>query len=139
MYKYHLRIQLSPALDFQERLNHLIDFCKKAKIDDVMFFVGCEDLNTGHITVAEAKKYVVVIKRASKFLKEMGITVSLNPWMTLGHYDAAKGFKQGQKFRGIVGHDGTQANLCVCPLCKEWRKYFVELPGYCCCTVWDSG
>lgn len=130
MFKYTLRLQLPPTLNFEERLNNMLDFCEKAKIDDVMFFVGCEDINTGHITIEEAKPYADVIRSAGKYLKERGISVSLNPWMTLGHYDGGKTFKKGQNFRGMVGHDGAQAKLCVCPLCGEWRKYYVELLNF---------
>ena len=130
MFTYTLRLQLPPTLDFEERLEHLLDFCKIAKIDDVMFFVGCEELAVGHITIEEAKPYAAVIKRASAYLKEMGITVSLNPWMTFGHYDGGRTLKNGQNFKTMVGHDGTQAKLVTCPLCSEWRKYYVELLNF---------
>lgn len=130
MFRYHLRLQLSPTLNFEERLENMLDFCKKAKIDDVIFFIGCEELATGHITIEEAKPYAEVINRASTYLKEMGITVSLNPWMTIGHYDGGRSLKNGQNFRTLVGHDGATAEVVNCPLCAEWRKYYVELLNF---------
>ena len=130
MFRYHLRLQLPPTLDFEERLENMLDFCKKAKVDDVIFFIGCEELATGHITIEEAKPYAAVINRASTHLKEMGITVSLNPWMTIGHYDGGRKLKDGQDFNTFVGHDGTKANLTVCPLCAQWRKYYAELLNF---------
>ena len=130
MFRYHLRLQLSPSLNFEERLQNMLDFCQKATIDEVMFFVGCEELATGHITVEEAKPYVDVIRRAGASLKKLGISVSLNPWMTIGHYDGARALKDGQNFNTCVGHDGTKAKLVACPLCKQWRKYYVELLNF---------
>lgn len=130
MFRYHLRLQLSPTLDFEERLENMLDFCKKAKIDDVIFFIGCEELATGHITIEEAKPYAEVINRASTYLKEMGITVSLNPWMTIGHYDGGRLLKKGQNFRTFVGHDGSTAEVVTCPLCAEWRNYYAELLNF---------
>ena len=130
MFRYHLRIQLSPHLDLDERLENMLDFCKKASIDEVMFFIGCEELAVGHITVDEAKPYADVIARAGTRLKEMGISVSLNPWMTIGHYDGGRVLKGGQNFRTFVGHDGTKAKLVTCPLCSKWREYYVELLNF---------
>lgn len=130
MFRYHLRLQLPPRLNFEERLENMLDFCKKAKVDDVIFFVGCEEIATGHITITEAKPYAEVIKRASTYLKEMGITVSLNPWMTIGHYDGGRTLKEGQNFRTFVGHDGATAELTACPACEQWRKYYVELLNF---------
>lgn len=130
MFQYHLRIQLSPMLNLEERLENMLDFCQKAKIDEVMFFLGCEELAVGHITIDEAKPYIDVIQRASIRLKEMGIPVSLNPWMTLGHYDGARKLKDGQNFRTFVGNDGTTAQLVACPLCGQWRKYYAELLNF---------
>ena len=130
MFEYHLRLQLPPTLDFEERVENMLDFCKIAKVDQVMFFIGCEELNTGHITIDEAKPYISTIQRASNFLKEIGVIVSLNPWMTIGHYDGARALKKGQNFQTFVGHDGTTAKVVACPLCEEWRKYYVELLNF---------
>ncbi|MBQ8294967.1 MAG: hypothetical protein IJX87_00880 [Clostridia bacterium] len=108
-------------------MNALLDFCEKALIDDVMFFIAPEELFTGHITIEEAKKYTDVIVRAKEELHARGITVSLNPWCSLAHYDGGRRLKDGQNFRAMVGADGIVANVAVCPLCKEWRRYYVEL------------
>ena len=130
MFHYHLRLQLPPTLNFEERLENMLDFCKKAHIDEVIFFIGCEEVNTGHITIEEAKPYATIINAASKYLKEMGIAVSLNPWMTIGHYDGARVLKEGQNFQTLVGHEGTQTKVVACPLSKNWREYYVELLNF---------
>lgn len=130
MFNYTLRLQLPPTLDFDERMANALDFCEKAKIDEVMFFVGCEELNTGHITIEEAKPFVETIKRASKLLKERGIRVSLNPWMTIGHYDGGKTLKKGQNFGTFVGDDGETSSMTACPLSQNWRDYYVELLNF---------
>lgn len=127
MYKYSLRFQLSPSLDFNERMNGLLDFCEKAEIDDVMFFIGAEELCSGHITIEEAQKFVDVIKRASQVLRSMGITISLNPWATLGHYDGGRFLNDDQEFRTMEDYGGKKAKVVVCPLDETWRKYYVNL------------
>lgn len=130
MRHYSLRFSLLPSADFEERTEKLIDFCKKARIDDVMFFIAAEEVNTGHITLEEAKRYAEVISRAKKILKENGITVSLNPWRTLSHYDGGRKLKSGQNFRLMTDSNGTVAESVVCPLCTEWRDYFAGLLSF---------
>ncbi len=126
MFKYHLRLQISPNLNVKERIENMLDFCELAKIDDVIFFINAEDLFTGHVTVEEAKRYVDVILSAKKELSKRGVTVSLNLWTTLGHYDGGRRLKQGQNFRTMVGHNGVRSDLVACPLCENWRKYYIE-------------
>ena len=127
MRNYSLRFSLLPSADFDQKVGFLLDFCEKAQIDDVMFFVSPEEVNTGHVTLEEAKQYADVILRAKKFLTERGITVSLNPWCTLSHYDGGRKLKPGQNFRTMVGADGTVAQRVACPSCENWRKYYAEL------------
>lgn len=130
MHKYILRFQLLPSVDFSERMRDLLAFCERAMIDEVMFFIGAEDVNNGHITIEESKKFIEVIRRAKTILKEKGIAISLNPWMTIGHYEGGNTLKEGQNFRTLVGDDGVQSNLVACPLCENWRKYYTELLSF---------
>ena len=130
MRNYSLRFSLLPSVDFEQRVGFLLDFCEKACIDDVMFFVAPEEVNMGHITIEEAQKYVDVILRAKNILSEKGITISLNPWCTLSHWDGGRKLKEGQNFRVMVGADGTKAERVVCPLCENWRNYYAELISF---------
>lgn len=130
MYTYSLRFLLGPKLNFDERMNSLIDFCKKAKMDEVMFFIAPKELGVGHITKEESKDYVETIKKARDMLKREGIKTTLNPWVTLGHYDVGVGLKEGQNFRLMVGHDGKTGESCPCPLCENWLSYYADLMSY---------
>ncbi len=130
MFKYILRFHLLPTIDFAQRVNALADFCKKADIDEIMFFIGAEDTNTGHITINEAKSYIDTIMKAQERLKGLNLSYSLNPWMTIGHYDGGKGLKEGQHFTTMVGYDGLKAKLVACPMDEEWREYYTELINY---------
>ena len=60
-YRYSLRFALDPETDTEQRIEALPGFCEKAKIDDVMFFIGAEDLNCGHITAEESVPYMEAI------------------------------------------------------------------------------
>lgn len=130
MRNYSLRFSLLPTVDFSERVGFLLDFCEKALIDDVMFFISPEEVNTGHVTLDEAKKYTDVILRAKKILSDRGITISLNPWVTLGHWDGGRKLKENQNFDLMVDADGTVGDRIVCPLSKSWRDYYVELLNF---------
>lgn len=98
MYTYSLRLLLAPKLDFDERMQNLLDFCKKAKMDEVMFFIAPKELGVGHITKEESVPYIQTIKKARDILKVHGIKTTLNPWITLGHYDVGGGIKGRAKF-----------------------------------------
>lgn len=130
MYKYSLRLQISPNLNYEERIKNALDFCEKAKIDDVMFFCAAEDLFVGHVTKEQAQKYVDVILLAKSELEKKGISVSLNPWITIGHYDGGRKLQDGQNFSTMVGHDGIVAEVCACPLSESWREYYVDLLNF---------
>ncbi len=130
MFQYSLRFTLAPSRNFDKKMAKLLDFCQKAEIDDVMFFIAVEDLGVGHITKEEAKPWVETIAQAKRMVEKCGMSVSLNPWTTLAHNDGGRKLKAGQNFRTMVGIDGTQTETVACPLCKNWRKYFVELMSY---------
>ncbi|MCL2162814.1 MAG: hypothetical protein FWH55_00175 [Oscillospiraceae bacterium] len=113
-----------------DRMDGMVDFCKTAKIDDVMFFIGCEEHNTGHITMDEAHAWMDVIEIAKLKLAEIGVTTSINPWATLLHADRGRGLRKNQLFELMVDSLGNRASAQVCPLCGEWRQYITELYMY---------
>ncbi len=127
---YILRFTIQPGCCDEERIEQLISFCRQARIDDVMFFIDCEELNTGFITKEEARPWLDVISRAKERLEPLGITTSINPWVTLVHADRGRSLREGQNFNRMVDVEGNMAKVQACPLCEEWRKYITELYAY---------
>lgn len=124
---YILRFCIEPGHKEKEKLEELIDFCKTALIDDVMFFIDCEDLNQGHITKEELMPWLDLIKEAKEVLDPMGITTSINPWITLNHADRGRILKPGQNFQLMVDPNGQKTTACACPMCEEWIEYIVHM------------
>lgn len=129
-YQYILRFCLPPGHHEEERLGALLSFCQEASIDDVMFFVDCEELNVGHIPQEEAKAWVDLIARGKELLAPLGITTSINPWTTLGHADRGRTFGPGQNFQPLVDRRGRQSSACACPLDPQWRDYICRMYGF---------
>lgn len=127
-YKYMLRFTLQPGHFEEERLYSLIDFCQKARIDDVMFFVN--PMNLSHATLEETKPWLETIERAQRLLTELGVTTSINPLNTFLHVDVDNGLREGQNFRLMADPFGNRSTAIVCPLCPEWRKYIIEMYAY---------
>ena len=125
-----LRLTIEPGFHEEEKLQSLYSFCREARIDDVMFFILGEELNTGHPTREEAKPWVEMIARAKKELATLGVTTSINPWTTMIHADRGRAPKPGQNFGTMVGLGGRQAQVQACPLDKEWRTYICDLYAY---------
>ncbi len=129
-YRYSLRFALIPGVKEEKRIADLVEFCKQAKIDDVIFFIAAEDFYAGHITKEMAKPYVDAINKAKTKLEKIGVTTSLNPWCTIAHGDRGRRLLEGQSFKTIVGENGTVAKTVVCPLCEEWQDYYTDYLGY---------
>ena len=125
-----LRLQIVPNHYEEERVSGIIDYCLKFGIQHVMLFINAEDYFVGHMTIEEAKPWVVAMKRTKKRLVENGIKVSLNPWMEIGHLDRGRKLKEGQNFTTMVDYDGTRCEVVACPLCENWRAYFKEFYQY---------
>ena len=93
-----LRIQIVPEFHEKERIKSVLNFCLKHDFKNVMLFINAEEYNLGHITKEEAKPWVAAIKRAKAVFETHGLTVSLNPWIEMGHLDRLRVLKKGQKF-----------------------------------------
>ena len=129
-YLHCLRIQIVPGFHEKERIKSVVKFCVKYGFKNVMLFINGEEYNVGHMTKKEAEPWIATMKRAKVALEEKGITVSLNPWIELGHLDRHRTLKEGQNFTTMVDFNGKKSSLVACPLDEEWQKYFLDFYEY---------
>lgn len=85
-----LRIQVVPGYYEEQRIRSIVDFCKKYAFDNVMLFINSEEYCVGHMTKEEAKPWLQTMKRVKAALAEEQISVSLNPWIEMGHLDRGR-------------------------------------------------
>jgi len=126
-FQYMLRFAIQPGFREDERLENLVKFCRAALIDEVMFFVNCEELNQGHLTREETQPWLEVIAKGKRALTPLGIAVSINPWTTLLGADRGRTLKPGQNFQLMQDIHGRSAGAQVCPRCPEWRRYISDM------------
>ena len=129
-FRYILRYYIDPGYCEDERIAELVDFCKNSSIGEVMLFFNPEEVNNGHITIAELANFIPMAKKIKSVLAENGIALSLNPWATTLHSPRGRKLKPGQNFRLMVGETGLDNGVTVCPLCENWLKYICDLWSY---------
>ncbi len=129
---YHncLRLQITVDDVSQERIGDLVQHCREFGFDNVMLMLNTEEFNLGHITIEEVRPWMELFKDAAKQLRENGISVSLNNWIEIGHCDRGRTLKEGQDFTLFVDQNGRQSTMVACPLCENWRAYYIELVKY---------
>lgn len=125
-----LRVQIVPNQYEKERVENIADFCVKYGFKNVMLFINAEEYCVGHMTIEEAKPWVATMKRAKRVFVERGLSVSLNPWIEIGHLDRERPLKEGQDFSTMVDIEGNQSEMVVCPFCENWRVYYAEFYTY---------
>ena len=126
-YVYSLRIGICPDFYPEEKFGVMLKFCDRAKIDDIQFFLNMEDLNQGHLTVEETKKWLAMLARFKPLAEERGYTVSLNPWTTVLHEDRGRKLRPDQHFTLMTDLSGRRAEAVACPLDEKFRDYLTEI------------
>ncbi|WBP86289.1 hypothetical protein [Kitasatospora cathayae] len=119
--RYHLRFQLHPTPDAAERAAELASFCREAGVDEVVLLLGAEEWYAGHPGGEAEDRLYDTAATAAKVLREAGLDVSLNPWVTAGHADRGRGDRLG--FAPMVGPDGTVAASQASFACPRWRAW----------------
>ncbi len=127
--KYHLRFQVIPDNRVEENAEKLADFCLKHKIEEVVLFIAAEEWNNGLLSEKEEDLWFETIRKAKEILEDTGITVSLNPWMTVLHCDRGRTFPYDRKFKPMVSPLGEESKACASFADKSWQKYVQNLYG----------
>lgn len=125
-----LRIQVVPGYYEEQRIRSIVDFCKKYAFDNVMLFINSEEYCVGHMTKEEAKPWLQTMKRVKAALAEEQISVSLNPWIEMGHLDRGRKLREGQNFVTQTDYEGNRSEMVACPMDPEWLAYFLDFYEY---------
>ncbi|MBQ8657876.1 MAG: hypothetical protein IJ506_01975 [Clostridia bacterium] len=126
-YPYILRYYLptTPLYDeeyTEKRFTELLEFCKEAKVEAVMFFVALapycyywpEDPSLTDVWVERMEPYV-------ERLKAEGISYQLNFQNTLGAIPTGVGMEKHFDWEHLVDINGGESN-CGCPIGKKFRE-----------------
>ncbi len=123
-----LRFTIDPGCMVKERIEELVDFCKSAKVSDVMLITCAEELNTGHVTKEEfVSTWAKVFENAKEALEAVGVTASLNPWATTLHCDRGRTLAKSQNFRTMCDRYGKSASAVACPSDENYLDYIAEM------------
>lgn len=125
-----LRAQIYPDEYYQERIDSIKDFCLKYGVKNVILIFNGEEHNVGHIKDEELPPWMKVMKEAKTQLNAVGVSISLNPWMEMGHLDRGRKLQEGQNFVTMVDRNGKQSQLVACPLDETWKKYYLHQLEY---------
>jgi hypothetical protein len=124
--RYTLRMQFGPHQDMRGIREEVLDVCRKAKADEVMFFAFAEEQNDGHDPLERIQAWIAAIRPWKRALEARGIEVSLNPWHSLLHCDRGRIMKPDQPWQPMMDWQGQAATAMVCPLDPGWRAYYAE-------------
>ena len=125
-----LRAQIYPDEYAFERIRSIKDFCVSFGFQNVILIFNGEEHNVGHIKDEELAPWIKVMKEAKEEFAKANISVSLNPWMEMGHLDRGRSLQEGQDFVTMVDRFGKKSTLVACPLSEEWKKYYLHQLDY---------
>ncbi|PYC78237.1 hypothetical protein C7C46_16510 [Streptomyces tateyamensis] len=118
--KYHLRFQLHPGAEAARQAGELAKFCGGSGVEEVVLLLGAEELYEGH---PDGEQLFEVAATATAVLREAGLGVSLNPWVTAGHADRGRVDRLG--FAPMVDPRGRAAAAQASFACPRWRTWLV--------------
>jgi hypothetical protein len=127
--RYHLRFQIIPGKDVKKDANILANFCLKHHIEEVVLFFAGEEWNNGLLSKKEEDIWFETVKEAKKILEAKGISVSLNPWMTVLHCERGRRFPPDSKFSPMVSPYGEKSKATASFADKNWQRYIFNLYG----------
>lgn len=127
--RYHLRFQILPGKNAARDAAALAEFCRAHGIEEAALFIAAEEWNNGLLSRAEEDLWFRTLREAKRVLDRSGISVSLNPWMTVLHCARGRGFPKDRRFQPMVSPLGETVKGCASFACPNWRKYISDLYG----------
>jgi hypothetical protein len=124
--RYHLRFQVIPGARTAKAAADLAAFCVRHRVEEVVLFYNAEEWNTGHPDAKEEDAWLATVQEVKQHLREEGVRVSLNPWITVLHTDRGRRLKKGQNFTPMVSPAGETAVAVASFADPAWRVYIAR-------------
>ena len=122
-YRYILRYYIDPGFSEGDRIAELVDFCRRGRVEEVMFFHNPEELFQGYPGRTYDDPWFKLACRVKAVLAEAGIAMSLNPWVTTCHLSRGRRFGESERdFTPMVGETGVVSPITACPLDPAWQR-----------------
>ena len=132
-YRYILRYYIDPGFHEEERIVELVSLCRRGRIAEVMFFHNPEELFRGYPPEEENERWIALACKVKAALSQIGVEMSVNPWVTTVHLARGRRLPEGLNFRRMVGETGAEAPMTACPLSREWQTllcgWFARIAG----------
>ncbi|MBF9073110.1 hypothetical protein I2501_34355 [Streptacidiphilus sp. NEAU-YB345] len=104
----------------------LAKVCAETGVEEVVLLTAAEEAFPGHLTGPEEQSWLTATRLAREVLADAGLSVSLNPWVTVGHADRGRGGRLDRLgFAPMVSPDGEAATAQASFACPRWREWIV--------------
>ena len=125
--KYALRRTMPPWKP-KETIDELVELAPRYELDEVIFKIDSEEFSHGLYTVDLIKPFIPWLADARERLAQIGVAMSINPWVTLVHCERGRDCRAAHPdMDWMVDHDGTTAKASPCPLSPAWRKLMADI------------
>ncbi len=109
---------------FQESLDEIAEFCAENAVEEVIYFIEPEEGSHGLPNLDLIRSYVPWLIKGREQLAKLGITMSINPYVTQGMRDAGWDLRAVfPDFEWITDITGIQAKSQGCPMSPAWREW----------------
>ena len=107
----------------ERRLEELVEFCKRTRVDAVMFY--CNLLTDWYYmpdTLEHSLQVAESMKAVSKHMKEAGLSFQLNLQNFIGALTGHTDLRPLYEWECMVDHRGNEVKGVACPLGKKFRQ-----------------
>ena len=124
-YNLSLRQQVYPDKNLSKNVKRIISEAVSSGYTDICLVVNN---GAGHPTKEQLSPQVEAARFAAEEIRKSGLTVSLNPLITMGQGNM-RDLVNGRKFRPITGANGEKESA-ACPLDVDFIDYIKDIYAY---------
>lgn len=124
--RFMLRRTLFPW-KMEDTVLEAVRYCTDFDVDEIIWKIDTEEFSHGLPELDRIRAYLPWLDQSRHMLFAIGVTMSINPWVTQGMRDAGLNNRKAHPdFEWMTDVTGTQANAIACPRSPGWRKWMKD-------------